>query len=244
MIPENVRIVSGSEDSIHRERDEDYADYHKRLSSTDQCIQIWKDQQRLFDIKVPVGIFNPYGGVAAQLFVSGICNGQIDVSGKSIVDLGCGCGIIGLAAINAGCRSVLFTDISHNIQSIMEHVLFRPNQDRVAIQDLCINEPRNTYDRVFFSIPSTLVEHMPEHDTYETGIFRDDSLVERAFSEVSRILVDRGEFYFFYRVKDEHFLEWMELVRRLGDKFDLNTLRILWHKRESKAHALLACIEK
>ena len=245
MIPyKDITINTTDRTRLTMHDNESYADYHCRLSSNKTSLCVQQNDQTVFDVVVPPTVFNPLGGIAAQAFVSGLLNNVINVEGQRVVDLGCGCGIIGIAAIKAGCSDVLFTDINPNITAIEEHQLFRRGKDRVVVQDLCNKEGNAAYDWVLFSIPSTIVATAPKRDTYEVGIFREVSLPEKATREAARVLAPEGKFCFFYRLRDENFLDWIEFTQLLSDLFNLATLKVLWYRQESNAHALLLCIEK
>lgn len=245
MIPyQDIQFTLAGGDHAPRHADENYDHYHRRLSSTQSHITVRRQQQPVFTVTVPPTVFNPLGGIAAQAFISAILNGHVDVRSKRVVDMGCGCGIIGLAAIIAGCRSVLFTDINPNISGIDEHSLFRTTHDRVSIQNLCADEPNAAYDSIFFSIPSRVAESTPQSDSYESGIFRTAALPQQSLTQASRVLKAGGDFCFFYRIYDQAFLNWLEFHQQLADKFELATLKVLWHRREHDSHAVLFFINK
>ncbi len=241
---QSVEFIQKDSDQLSRNIGEPYAEYHRRLSLQSSQIQVRNKHEIIFDVTIPPTVFHPLGGVAAQAFVSGILNGPINVRDKRVVDMGCGCGVIGLAAVIADSQSVLFTDINKHIVAIADHPLFRAGQDHVCVESLCSQEPDAAYDMVLFSIPSTVTESIPDYDSYETGIFRTSSLPQKIATDASRVLIKGGEFCFFYRIYDEYFLDWLAFHQQLSALFNIMTLKVLWHRREEKAHILLICIEK
>ncbi|NEP28441.1 methyltransferase [Moorena sp. SIO3I6] len=74
-------------------------------------------------------MFNPYGGIAAQAFMSGVLSGIVDVQGKRVLDLGCGAGVIGFCCILKQSQKVLFSDLHPNIGAGLFHSKYK--QDMV-----------------------------------------------------------------------------------------------------------------
>lgn len=222
---------------------ENYLQFHEELSSKDRDITINYQGKPVFDALVPQGVFNPYGGIAAQAFMSGILSGLIDVSGKKVIDLGCGCGVIGLCCLLQGSEKVLFSDLYPNILSIRNHPLVR-DIDEVKVQDLCANEQNESYDLIFMSFPSRSVEYTIDPKSYEMGILRNDDLVFRAIEDCGRVLMPSGEFVFFYRVFNNSFPLYLEVMSKLAQYFDLTTLKLLWYHPETTGHGLLMSVKK
>jgi hypothetical protein len=84
---EDVKIILQEEEVLKYNR-KDYIKFHEELSSKDREITILFQDKPIFDVLVPQGVFNPYGGIAAQAFMSGILNQIINAKGKrySILD--------------------------------------------------------------------------------------------------------------------------------------------------------------
>lgn len=234
---EDVSIILKDAENIKYNR-KDYLNFHQELSSKDREITILHQNKPVFDVTVPKGVFNPYGGIAAQAFMSGILSGIVDVKDKRVLDLGCGCGVIGLCCIRKDCQKVVFTDLHPNITMLAENPLIRP-QDEVKVQDLCATEQDNSYDLVFFPFPSRSIERAIDPSSYEMGILRNDDLVFRAIEDVARVLSSQGEFVFFYRVFNDRFPLYLEVMSKLAKNFDLTTLKLLWYSGETTGHGLL-----
>ncbi|MGB7272481.1 MAG: methyltransferase, partial [Geitlerinemataceae cyanobacterium] len=200
---EDVTITLKDRDTIKHDR-KDYLNFHQELSSTDREITIIYQNQPVFDVTVPQGVFNPYGGIAAQAFMSGVLSGIVDVQGKKVLDLGCGSGVIGLCCILKESKKVVFSDLHPNITALKEHPLIRP-QDEVKVQDLCATEEENSCDVVFMPFPSRSIDRPIDPSSYEMGILRNDDLVFRAIEQVGRVLSPQGKFVFFYRVFNDRF---------------------------------------
>lgn len=234
---EDVSIILKDPESLKYNR-QDYLEYHQELSSKDREITILHHNKPVFDVTVPQGVFNPYGGIAAQAFMTGILSGMIDVKDKRVLDLGCGCGVIGLCCIFQGSKKVVFSDLHPNITILADHPLLRP-QDEVKVQDLCAGEQKNSYDLVFMPFPSRSIDRPINPSSYEMGILRNDDLVFRAIEQIGRILTSGGEFVFFYRVFNDSFPLYLEVMSRLAEQFDLTTLKLLWYSGETTGHGLL-----
>ena len=217
---------------------QDYLKYHEELSSKDREISILYRNKPVFHVTVPQGVFNPYGGIAAHAFMSGILSGMIDVKNKRVLDLGCGCGVIGLCSILQGSKKVVFSDLHPNITMLADHPLIRP-EDEVKVQDLCVGEQDNSAYVVFMSFPSRSIERTMDPNSYEIGILRNDDIVFRGIEQVGRVLDFQGEFIFFYRVFNNNFPLYLEVMSKLAEYFDLTTLKLLWYSGETTGHGLL-----
>ncbi|MGB7059174.1 MAG: methyltransferase, partial [Geitlerinemataceae cyanobacterium] len=183
---EDVTITLTNQESLKYDR-KDYLNFHQELSSTDREITALYQNKPVFDVTVPKGVFNPYGGIAAQAFMSGVLSGIVDVQGKKVLDLGCGSGVIGLCCILKESQKVVFSDLHPNITALKNHPLMRP-QDEVKVQDLCATEQENSYDIVFMPFPSRSIDRPIDPSSYEMGILRNDDLVFRAIEQVGRVL--------------------------------------------------------
>ncbi len=234
---EDVSIILKDAEKLKYNR-QDYLNFHQELSSKNREITILYQDKSVFDVTVPTGVFNPYGGIAAQAFMSGILSGIVDVKDKRVLDLGCGCGVIGLCCILQESQKVVFSDLHPNITMVGEHPLIRP-QDEVKVQDLCAGEQDNSYDIAFMPFPSRSIERPIDPSSYEMGILRNDDLVFRAIEQVGSVLSPQGEFVFFYRVFNDRFPLYLEVMSKLAEKFDLTTLKLLWYTGEATGHGLL-----
>ncbi|AOX02229.1 hypothetical protein BJP34_24795 [Moorena producens PAL-8-15-08-1] len=239
---EDVVIILKDGESLQYNR-KDYLNFHQELSSKDREITILYQNEPVFDVVVPKGVFNPYGGIAAQAFMSGILSGIVDVQGKRVLDLGCGAGVIGFCCILKQSQKVLFSDLHPNIGEINNHPLMR-SQDQVKVQDLCAGEGEETYDTIFMPFPSRSIERPIDPESYEMGILRNDDLVFRAISDVGKVLTPSGEFVFFYRVFNDQFPLYLEVTSHLAKYFDLSTLKLLWYVGEASGHGLLLSVKK
>ena len=239
---EDLKIILKNSESLTANR-KDYLNFHQELSSIDREITILYQNEPVFDVTVPKGVFNPYGGIAAQAFMSGVLSGLVEVKGKKVLDLGCGSGVIGLCCILKESQKVVFSDLHPNITTLKDHPLIR-SQDEVKVQDLCATEEENSYDLVFMPFPSRSIDRPIDPSSYEMGILRNDDLVFRAIEQIGRVLRPQGKFVFFYRVFNDRFPLYLEVTSKLAEYFDLTTLKLLWYSGESTGHGLLMSCEK
>lgn len=65
-----------------------------------------------FRLKVPATVFHPRYFLSSERFADFI--GTLQLSGKTLVDVGTGCGILALAAARAGAEKVIAVDINPN----------------------------------------------------------------------------------------------------------------------------------
>jgi len=239
---EDVRIILKAGETLKYDR-QDYLLFHEELSSKDREITILFQDKPIFDVLVPKGVFNPYGGIAAQAFMSGVLNQLINAQGKRTLDLGCGCGVIGLCCILQDSSKVVFSDLHPNVTPLKNNPLIR-SQDEVKVQDLCAEEKDESYDLAFMPFPSRSIDRPINTDSYEMGILRNDDLVFRAIEQIGRVLAPSGEFVFFYRVFNNLFPLYLEVMSKLAVHFDLSTLKLLWYVPEGDGHGLLLSVKK
>jgi len=206
-------------------------EFIKKLSSREREIVVDFKGKRILSLTVPKTVFNPYQTPAAPIIIDMIMKRIIDVKGKRVVDLGCGCGIIGLATSLMECARVLYTDINPNVVSIEEHELFR-EMDRVVIQDLCEKESGASHEMVIYSFPSLVVSKPIDWDSYESGIYRNPDFVSRIIRDVAKVLIPLGEFVFFYRIYPKEIDQFARLIAQLSHDFDMDSLRCLLHYSE------------
>ena len=239
---EDVTIILKQAETLQHDR-KNYLEFHQELSSKDREITVLFQDKPSFDVLVPQGVFNPYGGIAAQAFMSGVLNESVPVKGKKVLDLGCGCGVIGLCCIVKESSQVTFSDLHPNVIHLKDNPLMR-SQDRVTVQDLCAGEAENSYDIAFMPFPSRSIDRPIDPSSYEMGILRNDDLVFRAIAQVGKVLVPSGEFVFFYRVFNDQFPLYLEVTSKLAESFDLSTLKLLWYVKEDTGHSLLLSVQK
>jgi predicted RNA methylase len=116
-----------------------------------------------YSCTVPKDIFNPYGSVVPKRMVELILDGTVLVQARQVIDLGCGCGLLGLASILKGCQQVLFTDINPHIITLQEHSLLR-EADTIKVQDILVNELDASWDLIIASPPSQPTEQQVTAD--------------------------------------------------------------------------------
>jgi ribosomal protein L11 methyltransferase len=90
---------------------------------------------------------------------------EIDMSGKNVLDMGCGTGILGILAADLGAKSVLAIDIeSWCVENTQENAeRNRCNHIVKAIRG-DVNMVAETYDLIFANINrNTLIRHIPHY---------------------------------------------------------------------------------
>ncbi|NER37935.1 MAG: methyltransferase [Oscillatoria sp. SIO1A7] len=239
---EDVSIVLKDAETLQHTR-KDYIEYHQELSSKAREISVLFQDKKVLDVTVPPGVFNPYGGIAAQAFMSGVLSGEIDVKGKKVVDLGCGCGVAGWCCVLKESEKVLFTDINPNVIALKDNPMLRP-QDEVKVQDLCAGEEKDSYDVVLMGFPSRSIERTVDYTSYESGILRNDDLIFKTIDDVGRVLKPGGKFVFFYRVFNDRFPLYLEFTSKLAQYFDISSVKLLWYSYEATGHGLLLSVDK
>ena len=175
--------------------------------------------------------------------MSGVLNELINAKGKTVLDLGCGSGVIGLCCILKDSAKVVFSDLHPNVTALKNNSLIR-ERDEVKVQDLCAGEKDESYDLAFMPFPSRSIDRPIASDSYEMGILRNDDLVFRAIEQVGRVLAPSGEFVFFYRIFNDRFPLYLEVMSKLAAHFDLTTLKLLWYVGENNGHGLLLSVKK
>jgi len=137
-----------------------YARFSEILGSKEMNISFMFKGKNVFDVVVPQNGFNPFVGPIGARFVEMILNEEIDVKDKSIIDLGCGCGNIGMAAILKGAAHVLFTDICPEYVPILKRNILTQNENHEFVtQDLLAQsfseeKNRGRYDYILMSTPT------------------------------------------------------------------------------------------
>jgi methylase of polypeptide subunit release factors len=108
-----------------------------------------------FHLRIHPSVFHPSFFLSSEYFAEFIDG--LDLSGKSVADIGTGTGILALAAARAGAASVLATDINPNaVLSAEENAQSNGYGDRVkaARMDLLSDvPPKPTFDVILSSPP-------------------------------------------------------------------------------------------
>ncbi len=203
-----------------------YAEKHEFLSSSARQINVGYNGNQVYSCTVPKNVFNPYGSMVPRRVVELILEGTMPVKGKKIVDLGCGCGLIGLAAVLMDCQQILFSDINPNVISLQEHPLLR-EEDRVKVQDVLVNESDESWDSIIACPPSQALDRPAATDNYESGIFLSGDLISRIMSDAARVLKPGGEFFLYVRLPHRHFMDCYPFMVQLNQHFDLSTMNML-----------------
>ena len=89
----------------------------------------------------------------------------IDMGGKSVLDMGCGTGILGILAADLGAKSVLAIDIeSWCVDNTMENAERNQCNDIVKAIRGDVDMVAETYDLIFANINrNTLIRHIPHY---------------------------------------------------------------------------------
>ncbi len=219
----------------------DYIEKHRFLSSKDRLIHILFRNVKVFSTIVPKGIFNPYKGVAAHKLIELVLTNDVQVENKRIVDLGCGSGVIGLACIHQGARSVLFTDINPAVTKISDHPYLRVS-DQVKVQNLLDQEKDASFDIIVVSTPTNVIPNNKSIDfhSYEGSIFRTDQFLYDLIAESARCLVPGGLLAMWVKLptlapfSSKKVFPNNELPMELARYFELKTMKIFWHALESE----------
>ena len=90
---------------------------------------------------------------------------EIDMGGKSVLDMGCGTGILGILAADLGAKSVLAIDIeSWCVDNTMENAERNQCNDIVKAIRGDVDMVAETYDLIFANINrNTLIRHIPHY---------------------------------------------------------------------------------
>jgi len=203
-----------------------YAKKHQLLSSIERQIDVSYNGKQLYSCTVPQNIFNPYGSMVPRRVVELILEGTMQIKGRKIIDLGCGCGLIGLAAIMMDCQQILFSDINPNVIPLQNHPLLR-EQDSVKIQDVLVNEADESWDSIIACPPSQALDRAATTDNYESGIFLSGDLISRIILDAARVLKPGGEFFLYVRLPHRNFMDCYPFMMQLNQYFDLSTMNML-----------------
>ncbi len=182
-----------------------YFDKQKLLSGESRKVNVTNNQEVLFTVTVPKGVFNPVTGWAANVIINEIIRRKFDVADKEVADLGCGSGVIGFACILSGAQKVLFTDINPNIKPLKENKLFRTDIDKLEVQDLLCKERDNSLDVIIMSTPTNVVDSTVKiaEDDFQSSIQRHESFFPRLVSESARTLRAGGRLMLYVKMPSD-----------------------------------------
>jgi len=212
----------------------DYVRKHKIMSATKSVVDVLWQDKKLFAVTVNEHVFNPIDSIVGHKLIDLVLSETIKVSGKHVIDLGCGCGVIGLCAVLRGAAKVLFTDINPHIDGIQKHPLFR-KCDQWQVQDVLVDVPDSSYNLVLVLPPWMIV---PEGrtisaDTFEPGIFQPPDLYNRIVTESGRVLTAGGELVIWLRTSLIAFDSFLRLMNTAARHFDMTSVSLLANGIES-----------
>lgn len=227
-----VSLLSRTQD--HAPVPSDYVLKHKAMSSKTVVVDLlWQDKKQ-FAFTVNEHVFNPIESIVGHKLVDLILSEKVEVADKSVIDLGCGSGMVGLCAITKKAKKVLFTDINPHIDGIQNHPLFR-KCDEWQVQDVLSDVPNSSYDTVLVLPPWMIVQEGRQiaSDTFESGIFRPSNLYGKILADSGRVLKPRGQLVIWLRIPLASFQSFIELLAMAADKFDMTSATLLAHGIES-----------
>ena len=211
-----------------------YVAKHKALSSKAVTLELIWQKKKQFGFTVNEHVFNPIDSIVAHKLIDLVLAEKIKVADKSVIDLGCGSGVIGLCAIVRKAKKVLFTDINPHIDGIQRHPLYRKS-DEWQVQDILSDVPDSSYDTVLVLPPWMVVqeEHQIAYDTFEAGIFRPSNLYGKILTDSGRVLRPGGELVVWLRFPLVSIQSLIELLATAADRFDMASATLLAHGIES-----------
>jgi len=71
----------------------------KALRAQNTVLDLFWESKKQFAFRVNEHVFNPIESIAAHKMVDLIFSEKMYVAGRSVIDVGCGSGVVGLAAI-------------------------------------------------------------------------------------------------------------------------------------------------
>ena len=212
----------------------DYVLKHKAMSSKTVLLDLlWHDKKQLA-FTVNEHVFNPIESIVGHKLIDLVLSGKIDVADKSVIDLGCGSGVVGFCAITRKAKKVLFTDINAHIAGIQNHPLFR-KCDEWQVQNVLADTPDSSYDVVLVLPPWMIMKEGRQiaSDTFESGIFRPANLYGQIVSDSGRVLKPGGQLVIWLRLPLASFESFIDLLTVAAVKFDMTSAALLAHGIES-----------
>lgn len=108
----------------------------------------------LSGLRIFPGVFNPASSFSGKFLAKTIGKHGDLFAGASVLDVGCGCGVLGLACLAAGARSLTATDISpnaaRNAKWNAQHLGFEVN---AVSGDLFDSVNSSEFDYIIFNPP-------------------------------------------------------------------------------------------
>jgi len=168
----------------------DYADKHEIMSSQDRDIKITSKLYN-YDLTVPKSIFCPVYGSASQQILKHLWS--LDLTGKKVLDCGCGSGILGIGALHHGVEYVVFSDINKNVR--IEHKILTNDNHKIYIGDGFDNDEYGEFfDVVIMAFPYKKSNDLSEKNP---SVFISDKMKDRIYKDLERVLKPGG-FYLIY----------------------------------------------
>jgi 16S rRNA G1207 methylase RsmC len=211
-----------------------YVEKHKMMSSKTVVVDLlWHDKKQ-FAFTVNEHVFNPIESIVGHKLIDLVLSETIPVADKSVIDLGCGSGVVGLCAITRKAKKVLFTDINPHIDGIQKHPLYR-KYDEWRVQDVLADVPDVSYDTVLVLPPWMVVQEGRQiaSDTFESGIMRPSNLYAKIFADSGRVLKPGGQLVIWLRIPLIAFHSLFECLAVAANKFDMTSVALLAHGIES-----------
>ena len=206
----------------------DYVKKHKEMSAKTIDLELFWQKKRRLAFKVNAHVFNPTDSIVGHKLIDLVLSEKIKVTGKSVIDLGCGSGVVGLCAIMKGAKKVLFTDINSHIDGIQKHPLFR-NCDEWQVQNVLADVPDASYEMILVLPPWMVVKEGKQvaSDTFESGIFRPSNLYSQILSDSGRVLKPGGELVIWLRIPLASFHSFIDLLASAAEFFDIQSASLL-----------------
>lgn len=179
-----------------------YSELNRIITSFDTRIVVYYKGNPLYSLSLNKGMFNPVVGPLGAKFIELILHREISVNLKNIIDLGCGSGNIGIAALAMGASKVLFTDINSNHLEILPQNTYLQSQSgrhEIMCQDLLSltaldPEAANSYDHILTIAPTFSLTK--KNSTKSDGLEADQSFYSKLSSQSHKILKFGGELNF------------------------------------------------